>query len=106
MSMKLSCYHVITQPFFDQIEERVKRVVFATRTANVRIIDDYTWTILAAGQLDELPQDVLLDLAEIELIVPTGENELQTILSDNHAVATNDDNLYLVVQPLLLSHSQ
>jgi len=99
MSMKLSCYHVITQPFFDQIEERVKRVVFATRTANVRIIDDYTWTILAAGQLDELPQDVLLDLAEIELIVPTGENELQTILSDNHAVATNDDNLYLVVQP-------
>ncbi|MDH6056103.1 radical SAM/SPASM domain-containing protein [Umezakia ovalisporum] len=99
MNMKLSDYHVITEPFFDQIEERVKRVIFATRTANVRIIDEHTWTILADEKFDELAADILVDFGEIKLIVPTEENELATILAENHAAGTNDDDLYLVVQP-------
>ncbi|MBA3923143.1 MAG: radical SAM protein, partial [Nostocaceae cyanobacterium] len=97
--MKLSPYHVVTAPFFDEIEGRIKRVVLATRTASVRIIDDASWKELETDNFDHLPQDILFDLVDIELIVPVDENELQTILARNDAAAIDDDDLYLVVQP-------
>ncbi|GAB1544185.1 radical SAM/SPASM domain-containing protein [Scytonema sp. NUACC21] len=99
MNIKLSHYHVVTQPFFDEIEERVKRVVFATRTANVRIIDDYSWSLIESEKFDQVSQDILFDLVDIELIVPSHEDELKTILARNDAARFDDDELYLVVQP-------
>ncbi|ABA19668.1 Radical SAM [Trichormus variabilis ATCC 29413] len=97
--MKLSHYHVVTQPFFDEIEERTKRVIFSSRTSNVRIIDEHSWHILASGDFAQLPQYILFDLVDVELIVPDDENELQTILDYNNALAIDNDDLHLVVQP-------
>ncbi len=97
--MKLSAYHVVTAPFFDEIEGRIQRVVLATRTASVRIIDDASWQELETENFDRLPPDILFDLVDIELIVPVDENELQTILARNDAATLDDDDLYLVVQP-------
>ncbi|WP_256874916.1 radical SAM/SPASM domain-containing protein [Nostoc sp. C052] len=99
MSMKLSDYHVVTPSFFDELEQRIKRVIFATRTANIRIIDDHTWSLLEAGQFEQFSQDILFDFVDIELIVPAHEDELKTILARNDAAKLDDDVLYLVVQP-------
>jgi uncharacterized protein len=99
MNWKLSHYHIITQPVFDEITQQLKRVVFASSTANVRIIDEQTWTKLATGKFTDLSPDILSDLAEIKLIVPREINELETILAENNAAAKDDDDLYLVVQP-------
>lgn len=99
MTMKLSRYHVVTQPCVDEIDEQVKRVIFATRTAEVRIINEAAWHILESEKFDSLPKAILSDLIDIELLVPASEDELTTILSRNKGAAEDSDCLYMVIQP-------
>lgn len=97
--MKLSKYRVVTPPFFDETEGRNKRVLYATRTSTVRIIDEDSWENLDKGIFDRLPKEMLFDLVDIELLVPADEDELTTILNQNDAKTIDDDSLYLVIQP-------
>ncbi len=97
--MKISHYHVVTPPFFDEIEQCFKRVLYATRTSEVRVIDEDSWNNLEDGRFDLLPKEILFELVDIELIVPADEDELKTILHRNDAAAIDDDSLYLVIQP-------
>ncbi|WP_089130747.1 radical SAM/SPASM domain-containing protein [Tolypothrix sp. NIES-4075] len=97
--MKLSQYHVVTQPFFDEIEERSKRVVFATRTSSVRVIDEVSWKMLESGNFDNLPKETLFELVDIELLVPANEDDLTTILNRNDAAILDDDILFFSIQP-------
>jgi len=99
MSIKLSNFRVVTPPFFDDNEGCIKRIVYATRTSSVRIINEASWKIIEGGIFDSLPKEMLFDFVEIKLLVPTDEDELTTILNRNDAAAVNDDNLYMVVQP-------
>jgi uncharacterized protein len=99
MDFQLSRYHVATQPFFDQVAECYKRVLFATRTANVRIIDDASWTLLLQGQFAALPKAILFDLVEMELLVPAQEDELGTMLDRNDAATADDRTLFFSIQP-------
>jgi uncharacterized protein len=96
---KLSQYRVVTPPFIDETERRVTRVIYATRTAEVRIIDEASWRRLDAGRFSSLPERILAELVDIEFLVPEDEDELTTILNRNTAAAADDDHLYLVVQP-------
>jgi uncharacterized protein len=97
--MKLSQYHIVTEPIYDEIEEETKRIILATRTASVRVINDASWSILEAGRFEELPEDILFELTDIELIVPCDEDELKTVLTFNNAAIVDDNDLFLVVQP-------
>jgi uncharacterized protein len=99
MSIKLSNYFVLTQPFFDEVEECKKRIIYATRTANLRIINETSWKIIENGLFEQLPKEILSDLLDIELLVPEDENELTTILNYNDAAAIDSDELYQVIQP-------
>lgn len=99
MSIKLSNYCVLTPPFFDEVEGRNKRIIYATRTANVRIIDETSWKIIEDGLFEQLTKETLFDLVDIELLVPAEEDELTTILNRNDAAAIEDDVLYQVIQP-------
>ncbi len=99
MNIKLSHYCVKTQPFFCEVEERNKRIVYATRTANVRIIDETSWEIIEKGLFAQLPKEFLSDLVDIQLLVPEGEDELTTILNSNDKAAIDDNELYQVIQP-------
>ncbi|WP_202924999.1 radical SAM/SPASM domain-containing protein [Myxacorys almedinensis] len=99
MTLKLSRYHVVTQPFFDEIGTQFKRVLFATRTSNVCAIDDASWTLLETGAFEQLSQDMVADLVEMELLVPSSEDELMTILDRNDAASQDDDTLFFSVQP-------
>lgn len=99
MKMKLSRYHVITPPFFDEQERSVKRIVYSTRTASIRIVDEASWKRIENGDFRLLDSNILLDFSNIELIVPSDEKELQTIISQNQNAISNDDTLYLAIQP-------
>lgn len=99
MGIKLSDYRAVTLPFLDEADAQLKRVVYATRTAEVRAIDDESWTLLLEGQFDQLPKDMLFDLIDIELLVPSTENELMTILDHNDVAAIEDDTVFFSVQP-------
>lgn len=99
MDMKLSRYHVATPRFIDQEDQRPRRLVFATRTAEVLVIDEASWQALAEGALDRLPAPLRSELTETELLVPAGEDELATVLGRNNAAARDDENLSLVIQP-------
>lgn len=97
--MKLSSYHVVTKPFFDKADNLLKRLVYSSRTAKEIIIDDSSWKKLESGKIEQLPQEMLLQLVDIELLVPADQDELTTILNRNDATAIDDNTLYLVIQP-------
>jgi hypothetical protein len=47
----------------------------------VRIVDEASWNLIEVGLFEQLPQKMLFDLVEIELIVPAIEDELATIIN-------------------------
>ncbi len=97
---KLSCYHVVTQPLADGREGgRLRRILFAARTASPFVIDEALWTEIRDGRCERLPEDVRSALIRSEALVPAEENELLTILEDNDRDVRGDRRLYLVVQP-------
>ena len=99
MTLKISKYVVATQSVFDERDYRRKRVVFATRTATVRVVDEAIWETLLEGKFDDLPEQVIRDLLAIQLLVDTEEDELTTIISGNRRSIAEDLVYYQVVQP-------
>jgi uncharacterized protein len=99
MQMKLSCYHVATPPFVDQLERRSKRIVFVTRTAQVLIMDEGAWLAIQEGSFDQLSTELRSDLADSELLVPSDEDELSTILGRNNTATRDNDSMLAVIQP-------
>jgi uncharacterized protein len=96
--MRLSRYHVVSPPFVDQDTSRVKRVIYATRTADVCVLNEEAWQLIQSGQFEQLPPEMLFHLVELELIIPAKEDELQVILDRNKAAILDEEVLYLVVQ--------
>ena len=99
MSLRLSAYHVASQAFLDEDDSVIKRLVFATRTATVIIIPEKCWIATRNGNLAVLPESVVAELCEIELLVPADTDELATVLARQRAASATDDRLTLVVQP-------
>jgi len=99
MDKKLSRFHVVTPRFVDEIDQQAKRVVFATRSAEMFLVDDTAWQTIESGALDTLPLSLLSSLTNAELLVPGDEDELATVLARNNAAARDDDILSLVIQP-------
>jgi uncharacterized protein len=99
MELALSRYHVVTPAVFDAVDETYKRVVFATRSAETRIINEAGWRMLESGSLDALPPEMLADLVEIKLLVPAGEDERAAVLTRNNVAARDNRSLSIVIQP-------
>jgi uncharacterized protein len=95
----VSRYCVVTDPFLDETDRLTKRVVFGTRKAQRRILDVATWDRLSHGALESVPQAIVRDLVEAEILVPAEEDELAAILGRNHAAAADEDVLYVVIEP-------
>jgi uncharacterized protein len=97
---KVSCYHVVTQPLADGREGgRLRRILFAARTASPFVLDEALWTEIREGRIERLPDEVRNELIRSEFLVPEEENELLTILEDNDRDVRGDRRLYVVVQP-------
>ena len=83
----------------DKASGRSERLVFATRTAEIRIIPSALWSRLDAGFLEDVPGHVREELAAIELLVPTDEDELATVVERQREGVQATRDLYLVIQP-------
>jgi uncharacterized protein len=99
MDLKLSDYHVATPSFFDEARGQALRILFATRTAQLRIVDEGTYQKISTGQYSLLPAELIADLADAELLVPAGEDELATVLGRNQSAITAESVLRLVLHP-------
>jgi len=99
MHMKLSRFHVVTQCFFDEVDQQAKRILFATRTAESLVVNDTCWQMIESGRFDLIPEGMLSDLVNVKLLVPSNEDELATVLSHHDDAARDDDNLAMVIQP-------
>lgn len=99
MNMKISFYHVCTPPFFDEIEQQTKRIVFSTRTGEMHIVDHRSWEQLMSGNWDDLSSDWLESLVQEKLLVPEDENELNALLANNNSAANENTNMSIVIQP-------
>lgn len=75
------------------------RVLFATRTSEMITVSEAFWSILQSNQISCLPQEVRVSLAEIGILVPVAENELNSIISENKQEIEENEVLYQVVQP-------
>lgn len=98
MSLKLTRYVVATPSIVDA-EGASKRVVFATRTTEMRFVADSIWQMLLRGEWDGLPAQVIDELISAEILVPQGQDELAHVLRANREAARDTDTLSLVVMP-------
>jgi len=96
---KLSKYHVATEPILDDHDRQLKRVVLATRTAQVRLIREDLWGRLVEGDTDHINPVDRADLVQAEVLVPEGEQELKSVIGRNAEAVRSDDMLSLVVMP-------
>jgi uncharacterized protein len=101
MQHKLSFYHVVTPPFLDPADGAVNRIVFATRSGQVRIVDEGTWQSLLAGA-PSLPDALTSELADMQLLVAADENELKQVLDRSNAASASTSDYYSVIQPTAL----
>ena len=82
MSLRLSAYHVASQPFLDENDGVIKRLVFSTRTATVVIIPEKCWIATRNANLAALPKSMVAELCEIELLVPADTDDPFKFFSD------------------------
>lgn len=98
IGLKLSRYHAATEVFQDERDGSRKHLVFAARTGQMLEIDVHTWLRLQADQVKDLDVDRRQVLVDAELLVPEGEDELDTILRQNDEAAASEKTLYIVIQ--------
>jgi uncharacterized protein len=99
MTARVSRYHVATRPFLDRRDGDVKRLVFASRTANVMVVSDALWSSMLNARFHDIPDDLFDQLRAAELIVDEGAPELDVVLTRHRGAVASDQHLALVVQP-------
>src|SRR5207248_1730977 len=57
------------------------------------------WIAARNGNLGVLPEPMVAELCDIELLVPADTDELATVLARQRVASATDDRLTLVVQP-------
>lgn len=99
MKLCVSRYHVATRPFVDFRDGDVKRLVFASRTANVLVVSDRLWSAALDARFDDIPDNFVDELRTAELLVDEREDELDKVLTRHRGASNSDSHLALVVQP-------
>jgi len=86
-------------PIFDQKDGQTKLIVFGARQSKVRAIDTHTWHKISEDQFQKVPQNIINDLLDAEILVTEDEDELKTILVQNHDEATAYSMLRYMILP-------
>lgn len=98
MAMKLSRYHFVSPPVFDKSLGHTRRVVFATRSAGLRVMDEAAWQLVTTAP-EKLPGDIAEDLIGMRLLVDDQEDELHSVVNENRDAIDSLACLSLVVTP-------
>lgn len=95
---KLSFYFIKSR-IIDESDPHPKRVVFATRSGTVMVLNDDIINYLVLGQFNEVPIEIIDELLAIEVLVPHEQDELNYILGQNKLSINQDKVLDIVIQP-------
>ena len=96
--MKLSRY-VIASEALPSASGANKTVVFSTRSGECRALNSEAWSAVEKGELHALPNDLVLELTELEFLVPDSEDELAVVVGRSRAAMSDDRVLYFSIQP-------
>jgi uncharacterized protein len=99
VGLVVSRYLVVTEPVISPRDGRPRRILFATRSGQVRSIADGLWESVGRGELDALPADIHQGLTEAGILVDSADDELAAILAENRAEIDRPVRLTLVVHP-------
>lgn len=95
MNFKLSKYIVFSEPTL----RNKYRVVYSTRSANVLLLSTLVVDKLLSNKYLEINDEILNQLITYEMLIPSEENELRTIIENNEAAVEDNKSLYYVLQP-------
>ncbi|MCF0064404.1 SPASM domain-containing protein [Dyadobacter chenwenxiniae] len=96
---KLSHYTVVTDTLENDQGTINKRMMLATRTARVMVINNNLYDKLLRGAWDEVPSETFSKLLDMESVVPISDNELQTVIGRNQSQIHDSHTLNHVIQP-------
>lgn len=74
-------------------------MIYSSRTSECIVLKEENYAHYANDDFDSLPTEFLDKLIDFELIVPSAENELKSIIDENEASVTESNVLYQVIQP-------
>lgn len=95
---KLSKY-IIDVDIFDQKNNLQKKIIFSTRSSEIRIIDYESWKQIEKRKFKNIPQETLEDLRKCNFLIDNKENELSTILEENKSSRDQGTHLHTLIQP-------
>ncbi len=99
MKLKLSKYIIVSEPFYDGLDNKEKVVCFSTRFQNIYTFEIETYNFLCNGELNLLTKDLIKELIAAEILIPDSEDELNTIINRSNAALNDNKSLYYVIQP-------
>src|SRR5688572_13887764 len=88
--LKLSRYVVASDAVFDAAAQKQRRAILGTRRAVPLAVDETAWTALSEERFDLLSPELLDRLAQEEIVVDAGEDELKAVLEGNRAAIAAD----------------
>lgn len=95
---KLSFYNVITD-IINPEEETPNQILYSTRSGTSVVVKSKIIDALQSGNFAEIDSKVLSKLVDMEILVPSEEVELDTILECNKAAIEDNTDLGIVIQP-------
>jgi uncharacterized protein len=99
MSYKLTRYLVASEILPEGLGSSPSRLLFATRTGRSLRLRESVYQKLLAADFEGLTDATLLQLFNLELLVPQVEDEFQTILQRNRHDTDNQPGLSVTIQP-------
>jgi len=94
-SHKLSQYVIATDPF----SKGKFRVVYSSRSGKINILKEEIYQSLLNGHFENNSDEILAKLKNDAILVPAEEDELRTIIDENHKVVAGEKALYYAIQP-------
>lgn len=96
---KVSRYVVVTPSIAVPTSARPVRAVYALRTERRFVVDAEAWDALTQGLTETRSAEELGALRLAKVLVPDDEDELEAVLRENEAAQSEDDQLFVVLQP-------
>lgn len=97
MEYKISKYLIFSDILDDTQED--KKIAYSTRTGKAVLLSDYVYDMIHKFKFSELEAPMLQLLFEMEILVPSQENEFETILTQNIVAQEDNSSLSFVIQP-------
>ncbi|QHT70030.1 SPASM domain-containing protein [Rhodocytophaga rosea] len=95
MHWKLSHYLIVSDPI---INDRFQ-ILYSTRTAQRLLLSTTVVENILKNNLTAVSEEIIAKLVSFEILVPSEEDELNTVINRNTTAIAQDDTLYYVIQP-------